>query len=152
MLHIIFRTFVLELWPLIYADFCFRLISLEKTDRFSLNFIYSFILPRSRFMTYCNRVMALDSCQNFFRTNGQNLTKLYICIYIVKIRVNRIFTCSLSQICNKVMALDWQHNLFLLNILSKNGQNFTKFCKCIKFIRSMLRLLSSIFCLFVTEL
>ena len=96
--------------------------------------------------------MALDSCQNFFRTNRQNLTKLYICIYIDKIRVNRIFTCSLSQICNKVMALDWQHNLFLLNILRTNGQNFTKICKCIKFIRSMLGLLSSIFCLFVTEL
>ena len=80
------------------------------------------------------------------------MTKLYKCIYIDKILVNRIFTCNLSQICNKVMALDWQQNPLLLNILRTNGQNFTKFCKCIKFIRSIMGLLSSIFCLFVTEL
>ena len=52
LLHMIFNTFVLVLWPLIYARFCVRLISCVKTDRFSLNFIYSFILTRSRFMTY----------------------------------------------------------------------------------------------------
>ena len=46
---------------------------------------------------------------SIFRTNGQNLTKLYKCIYIDKICVNRIFTCYLLQ-SNKVMALDWQQN------------------------------------------
>ena len=50
------------------------------------------------------------------------------------------------------MALDWQQNLFLLNILRTNGHNFAKVCKCVKFIRSMLGLLSSIFCSFATEL
>ena len=47
---------------------------------------------------------------SIFRTNGQNLTKLYKCIYIDNICVKRTFTCYLSQILNKVMALDWQQN------------------------------------------
>ena len=47
LLHIIFRTFVLELWPLIYSKILFLL--------------------------------------NISRTNGQILTKLYITIYTDKI-------------------------------------------------------------------
>ena len=49
--HIILRTnwliFVLELWPLIYAKFGFCSISWEPIGRFSPNFIYAFILTRS---------------------------------------------------------------------------------------------------------
>ena len=52
LLHMIFRTFVLVLWPLIYARFLFPLNILCKNDRFSFNFIHSFLLTRSRFMTY----------------------------------------------------------------------------------------------------
>ena len=38
----IFRTFVIVLWPLIYASFLFPLNI--KNDRFSLNYIYIYIL------------------------------------------------------------------------------------------------------------
>ena len=48
LIRIIFCTIVLALWPLIYAKICFRSISLEQTDRFSLNFIYVFILTKSK--------------------------------------------------------------------------------------------------------
>ena len=85
-------------------EFCFRLISWEQTDRFSSNFIYAFILTRSSlgllpviydlFVTelwplVCVRILFL---LNIFRTNGQNVTKLYKYIDIDKIKVNRIFT------------------------------------------------------------
>ena len=47
LLQVIFRTFVAELWPLIYAKISFISISIEQIDRFSPNFIYAFILTRS---------------------------------------------------------------------------------------------------------
>ena len=46
LLHVIFRTFVPELWPLIYATILFPL-NIMRTDGFSPNFIYAFILTRS---------------------------------------------------------------------------------------------------------
>ena len=70
----------------------------------------------------CNRVMPLMDVRilvllNIFRTNGQNLTRLYKCIYIDKICVNRSFTCYLLQICNKVMALVWQQDFVSVQYL-----------------------------------
>ena len=61
---------------------------------------------------------------SIFRTNGQNLTKLYKGIYIDKICVNRIFTCYLLQICNKVMALDWQQNFVSVQYLEDKWIEF----------------------------
>ena len=46
-LHVIFANFVPEIWPLIYAKFCYRSISREQIDIISPNFIYVFILTRS---------------------------------------------------------------------------------------------------------
>ena len=39
LLHVIFRTFVQELWPLIMPKFCIHSISWEQIDWFSPNFI-----------------------------------------------------------------------------------------------------------------
>ena len=67
------------------------------------------------------RILVLLS---FFRTNGQNLTGLYKCIYIDKICVNRIFTCYLLQICNKVMALVWQQDFVSVQYLEDKWIEF----------------------------
>ena len=50
LLHIILRTFVTEYWPFIHImwEFRFRSISWKQMDRISPNFIYVFILTRSR--------------------------------------------------------------------------------------------------------
>ena len=59
--------------------------------------------------------------------NGQNLTKFCIHIIIDKIYIG-IVNRYLSQICNRVTALDWCHYSVFFNILRINGQNLTKFC------------------------
>ena len=59
--------------------------------------------------------------------DGQNLTKFCIHFIIDMIYVC-IVNCHFSQICNRVMALDWCQKYFLLNILRMDGQNLTKFC------------------------
>ena len=46
---------------------------------------------------------------NILRTNGQNLTKFYICIHFDKIYFG-IFTHHFSHICTRVMALDLRQN------------------------------------------
>ena len=44
-----FCTFIPRLWPLIdVKNFCFRSISLEQIDKISQNFLYEFILTRSK--------------------------------------------------------------------------------------------------------
>ena len=75
LLPVIFRKFVAELLPLIYARLRFRSISLEQMDRTSPNFVCAFILTRSGlgllpviFFIICSRVMALYICQNFVST------------------------------------------------------------------------------------
>ena len=44
--YVIFRKFVPKLWPMIYAEISFPL-NILRTDFFSPNFIYAFILTRS---------------------------------------------------------------------------------------------------------
>ena len=90
LLHIIFRSFVPELWPLIYTEIYLKNI-------FSPNFIYAFILTRSSlgllyviFSTFVPESWPLIYAKilfpfNILRTNGQNFTKFYICIHIDKI-------------------------------------------------------------------
>ena len=67
LLHIIFRTFVPELWPLIYAKIWFRSLSLEQIDRISPNFIYKIYVGifTHHFSHFCTRVVAIDLRQNF---------------------------------------------------------------------------------------
>ena len=91
-------------------------------DRISPTFVNVYIFIRYMlgllssifclFVTELQPLMDVRFCflLNIFRTYGQNLTRLYKCIYIDKICVNRIFTCYLLQIYNKVIVLDWQHN------------------------------------------
>ena len=89
---------------------------MKKTDRFFTKF-YIFILIDKIYVIdlFVTELWLLIHGRislplSIFRTNGQNFTKLYKCIYIDKICVKRVFTCYLVQISNKVMALDWQQN------------------------------------------
>ena len=43
-MHVIFQTFVVELWPLIDAKILFPFNILRQMDTISQNFIYAFIL------------------------------------------------------------------------------------------------------------
>ena len=84
------------------------------------------------FSQICNRVTALDSCQNLFFTQylENELTELNkFCIHMVidNIYVGIVNRCF-SQICNRVTALDYVRIWFLLNILRTTLQNETKFC------------------------
>ena len=96
-LHVIFCTFVTEVWPLIFAKILFPARHLEKIDRMSPNLIYAFILTRYSlgllhiiFRTFLPELWPLIKAKisfplNIFRTNWQNFTKYYICIHIDKI-------------------------------------------------------------------
>ena len=68
LLHIIFGTFLPELWPMIYSKilFSFNILRTNEMDRISPNFIYAFILTRStlELLYICTRVMAFDLRQN----------------------------------------------------------------------------------------
>ena len=59
--------------------------------------------------------------------DGQNLIKF--CIHYI---IDKIYVCiekgHFLQICNRVAALIYVRNCFLLNILRMDGQNLTKFC------------------------
>ena len=89
---------------------------------------------------------------SIFRTNGQNLTKLYKCIYIDKICVNRILPVILHKFVTKLWPLIGNRILFLLNILRTNGWNFTKFCKCIYIYKIFVGIATFHICSFITEL
>ena len=99
LLPVIFCTFVPELWMALHftPKFCFRSISLEQNDRISPNFVYEFVLTRSKlgllpviFRTFVQELCPLIYARipfplNILRTKGHTLTKLYIIIYIDKI-------------------------------------------------------------------
>ena len=99
----------------------FRSISWEPIGRISPNFIYAFILTRSKlgslhiiFCTFVPELWPLIYSQNWFlsnilRANGQILIKLYITIYTDKIYLG-IASCHFSQISKRVLALDWCQN------------------------------------------
>ena len=90
LVHIIFRRFVPELWPLIYAKISFP-FNILRTNGQNFNKFYICIhvnkiyvgIATHHFSHICTRVMVLDLCQipfqfNILRTNGQNFTKFYI--------------------------------------------------------------------------
>ena len=126
LLHIIFRTFVPELWPLIYAKILFPFNTLRRNGQNFTKFylcnhidnIYVVIVTQ-HFLLICTRVMALDLLQNFvskisfllniLRTNGQILTKLYITIYTDYIYA-WVVSCLFSKTCKRVTALNWCQN------------------------------------------
>ena len=115
--QIIFRVFVPELWPLIYAKISFP-FNIMRTNAQNFTKFYICItidkiyigIVTHHFTHICTRVMALDLLQNF--VSAQYLgnkwtyfTKLYITIYTDKIYVG-IVSCHFSQICKRAMALD----------------------------------------------
>ena len=139
MSHIIFWIFVPELWSWFTPEFCFRSISLEQIDRFSLNFIYAFILIRSRlgllhiiFRTFVPELWPLIYAKiwyplNILTTNWLIFTKFYIYAFIlIRSRLGllhmifRTFVLVLWPLINARF-------LFPLYILWKNWQIFTKF-------------------------
>ena len=85
LLHIIFCTFVPELWPLIYSKILFLL--------------------------------------NILRTNGQILTKLYITIYTDKIYVG-VVSCHFWHNCTSVMVLDLSQNFVSIQYLENKWTEF----------------------------
>ena len=110
--------------PWFTPKFCFRWISQLQIDWFSPNFIYAFILTRSSlglmqviFRTFVLELWPLIYAKisfalNILRTNGQNFTKIYLCIHIYKIYVG-IVTHHFSHMCTRVTALVlWQKFCF----------------------------------------
>ena len=111
-LHVIFRTFVPELWPLIYAKISFPL-NILRTNGLNFTKIYKCIhidkiyvgigtyhfsfVPELWSLIYAKILLPLS----ILRTNWQILTKLYITIDTDKIYVGNV-SCHLSQ----VVALD----------------------------------------------
>ena len=101
LLQVIFRTFVLELWPLIYAKISFLLNILRTNWQIFTNFyIYAFILIKSRlvllhiiFRTFVLKMICYgpwfmpDFCFRLisWEQKWQIFTKSYICIHIDKI-------------------------------------------------------------------
>ena len=71
LLHIIFRTFVPVLWPLIYAKIWFRFNILTNGQNFTKFYIFIHIdkvcvgIVAHHFLHICTTVTALDLCQNF---------------------------------------------------------------------------------------
>ena len=79
LLHIIFRTFVPELWPLIYG-----------------NILFLFNILRTNGQNYTKFYICIHI---------DKITKLYITINTDKIYIG-IVSCHFSKICKRVMALD----------------------------------------------
>ena len=118
----IFTCYILQICNKVIAlDWQHNFVSSQYLEDKWIYKIY-FGIAIFHILLICNRVMPLMDVRilvllNIFRTNGQNLTRLYKCIYIDKICVNRIFTCYLLQICNKVMALVWQQDFVSVQYL-----------------------------------
>ena len=135
LLHIIFRTFVSELWPLIYAIISFP-YNIYRTNGqnftkfcicIHIDKIYVGIVTH-HFSHICTSVMPLIYAKisfpfNMLRTNGQNFTKFYICIHIDKIYVG-IVTHHFSHICTRVMAVDLSLNLVSVQYLENKWTEF----------------------------
>ena len=115
LLHIIFRTFVPELWPLIYVKISFPFNILKRngqnfTKFYLCNHIDKICVGIVTHIIFCSFVPELwpliyskiSLLLNILRTNGQILTKLYITNYTGKIYVG-IVSCHFSQICKRVM-------------------------------------------------
>ena len=106
-------------------------------DRISPNFIYAFLLTRSTlgllritFRTFVSVLWPLIYAKclflfNILRTNVQNFTKFYICIYIDKIYLG-IAIHHFLHICTRVVVVDLSQILVSVQYLETNGLNFTK--------------------------
>ena len=120
-------------------NFCFRSISLEQIDRFSLNFMYAFILIRSSlgllhdiFRTFVPEIWPLIYAKilyplNILRTNWLIFTKLYIYAFILISSRLRLPHMIFRTFVIVLLPLIYARFLFLLNILWKKWQIFTKF-------------------------
>ena len=83
-LHIIFRAFVPELWPLIYANLLFPLNRTEFhliLKCIHIDIIYLSIVKR-HFSHMCTSVMALDLRQKFVSVQYLKWTEFYQILYI----------------------------------------------------------------------
>ena len=144
-------------------DFCFHLISCEKAVRFSPNFIYTFLLTRSRFMTSLKQSYGPWFMSEFhFRSVSleqmdriwPNFINAFILTRSVSIGFLPVifykFVTKL-QICKKVGP--WLATEFCFCAISWRQMDriSSNFVNVYILIRYMLGLLSSIFCLFVTE-
>ena len=134
LLHVIFRKFVPKLWPMIYAEISFPL-NILRTDFFSPNFIYAFILTRSilGFLHVIFRTFVPESWPliytkklfpfNILRRNGHNFTIFYTCIHIDKIYL-WIVAHHFLHICTRVMALDLLQNFVSAQYLENKWTDF----------------------------
>ena len=135
LLHIIFCTYVPELWPLIYSKISFTL-NIMRTNGQILTKLFITIytdkiyvgIVNCHFSHICTSVMTLYLRQisfqfNILRTDGQNFTKFYICIHIDKIYVG-IVTYHFSHICNRVKALDFLQKLVSDQYLENKWTDF----------------------------
>ena len=97
LLHIIFRTFVPEFWPLIYTIISFPLYILRTNLQHFIKFYTCIYIDKFYigtvaiiFLTFVPVLWPLIYAEiaflfNMLRTNVQNVTRFYICIDIDKI-------------------------------------------------------------------
>ena len=140
LLHIIFCTFVPELWPLIYSKIPFPLNFLRTSGQILTNLYVTFyttlgllaVIFRTFAPVLWPLIYANISFQfNILRTNGQKFTKFYICIHIDKICVG-IVILYFSHICTRVMALDLRQNFVSVQYLKKKMDRISSnFILCI---------------------
>ena len=164
MLHIIFRTFVPEVWTLIYDEISFRSISWELPDIFSPNFIYTLILTRSCLgllhlifrklvpelwpFIYAKILLPL----NYFEPIDR-ISPNFIYAFILARSSLGLLHVIFSTFAPELGPLIYAKILFLLNILRRNWHIFTKlYIYAFKSTRSNLGLLHVIFQKFVPEL
>ena len=115
-LHIIFCTFVPEIWPSIYTRIPFLLnilrTNVQNFTKFFICIDIGKIYVRIVSCHFCLFVtefwpliyVRISFLLNILRPNGQNLNKFCICIYIDNIFVGFV-TCYFLLICNITMAL-----------------------------------------------
>ena len=105
LLHIIFRTFAPELWPLIYTiiSFPFNILRTNRQNftKFGLciyiDKIYDGIVTH-RFLHVCTSVMALDLRQNFFSVKylENKWTEFHQILYVHSYRQHLRWDCYTS--------------------------------------------------------
>ena len=134
-MHVIFLTFVPELWPLINAKILFSFNILRTNGQNFTKFyicihidkIYVWIVTH-HCSHICTRVMALDLLQNFVSAHYLEnklieFRQIYICIHIDKIYVG-IVRHHFSLICTRVMAIDLLQNFLSAQYLENTWTHF----------------------------
>ena len=130
LLHIIFRTFVPVLWPLIYVKMLFP-FNILRTDgqNFTKFYICSHIdmiyvgIVTHHFSHTCTRVIDLSQhlvSVNILRTNRPNFTKLYLTIYTDNIYVGFV-SCHFRKFVRELWPLIDVRITLPFNILRNSG-------------------------------